>query len=210
MRKDSPAPARLPSRIPRIRTRKKESETRKSLRSKIHKSKSKNQKSQHKVTIIFISVDLGVDSPLPHYLSLFLCSITTVLAVPMVRYVGLIASLAALVRTDAFSSCTSRTRVNPSSTGLAATRRSLLEHASKSLGIGAASLLLDLPSAVAREVTDVTSGNIPDLPIDAQRSYMQYRFPLQLAADFYIFDLQTMVADTGEVFLVFLFCLILF
>lgn len=33
---------------------------------------------------------------------------------------------------------------------------------------------------------------------DAVKSYLQYRYSLQLAADFYIFDLQNMVADTDE------------
>lgn len=50
--------------------------------------------------------------------------------------------------------------------------------------------------------TDATSGNLPDFPPEAIRSYLQYRYPLQLAADFYIFDLQSMVANTdsfGEV-----------
>ena len=53
-------------------------------------------------------------------------------------------------------------------------------------------------SALAREVTDASSGELPDLPPEAVRSYLQYRFSLQLAADFYIFDLQTMVGDTDE------------
>ncbi len=52
--------------------------------------------------------------------------------------------------------------------------------------------------AAAKVPTDATSGLLPDLPPDAVKSYLQYRFPLQLAADFYIFDLQAMVADTGE------------
>ena len=53
-----------------------------------------------------------------------------------------------------------------------------------------------------RTPTDATSGNLPDFPPEAIRSYLQYRYPLQLAADFYIFDLQSMVANTdsfGEV-----------
>lgn len=54
----------------------------------------------------------------------------------------------------------------------------------------------------SRTPTDATSGNLPDFPPEAQRSYLQYRYPLQLAADFYIFDLQSMVSNTdsfGEV-----------
>jgi hypothetical protein len=54
----------------------------------------------------------------------------------------------------------------------------------------------------SRTPTDATSGNLPDFPPEALRSYLQYRYPLQLAADFYIFDLQGMVSNTdsfGEV-----------
>ena len=50
----------------------------------------------------------------------------------------------------------------------------------------------------ARQVTNASSGELPDLPPVAVWSYLQYRFLLQLVADFYVFDLQTMVADTGE------------
>lgn len=46
--------------------------------------------------------------------------------------------------------------------------------------------------------TDVTSGSLPELPPEAVRSYLQYRFPLQLAADYYIFDLQTQVSNIDE------------
>ena len=54
------------------------------------------------------------------------------------------------------------------------------------------------PAGAARVPTDASSGLLPDLPPEAVRSYLQYRYSLQLAADFYIFDLQTMVADTDE------------
>jgi hypothetical protein len=103
-----------------------------------------------------------------------------------------------LVVADAFSTAIDRgvTKVT-TTTSLAATRRSILEDASKSLTIGAASLFLGVEGAKAREVTNASSGELPDLPADAARSYLQYRFPLQLAADFYVFDLQTMVGDTG-------------
>lgn len=66
-----------------------------------------------------------------------------------------------------------------SSTCLAVTRRSWLQDASKNLAIttaGASSvLMLDVSSASAREITDIASGNLPDLPPEAQRSYLQYR-----------------------------------
>ncbi|KAL7469514.1 hypothetical protein ACHAXS_009772 [Conticribra weissflogii] len=78
------------------------------------------------------------------------------------------------------------------------TRRQWLQTAASNLAIlGSAPVIF--PSSVAAKVpTDATSGLLPDLPPDAVKSYLQYRFPLQLAADFYIFDLQAMVADTDE------------
>ena len=60
--------------------------------------------------------------------------------------------------------------------------------------LAASAVALAAPErALAREVTDASSGELPDLPPEAVRSYLQYRFPLQLSADFYIFDLQNMV-----------------
>jgi len=88
-----------------------------------------------------------------------------------------------------------RTRMT---TTLSATRRSWLDASSKSLSVGVGSILLGTYSANAREITGPRSGELPNLPPEATRSYLQYRFPLQLAADFYIFDLQAMVGDTDE------------
>lgn len=76
------------------------------------------------------------------------------------------------------------------------TRRSWLQTSASSLVIGSG--LAFAAPAFAREVTDASSGELPDLPPEAIRSYLQYRFGLQLAADYYMFDLQTMVADTDE------------
>lgn len=56
--------------------------------------------------------------------------------------------------------------------------------------------------AEGRTVTGAKDGNLPDLPIEAGKSYLQYRFQLQLAADYYIFDLQGKLGnidDWGEV-----------
>jgi hypothetical protein len=50
-------------------------------------------------------------------------------------------------------------------------------------------------SAQAYTPTTASDGNLPDLPPEAVRSYLQYRIALQIAADFYIFDLQTMIPD---------------
>jgi hypothetical protein len=54
-----------------------------------------------------------------------------------------------------------------------------------------------LPSTAA-DVTGASDGNLPDLPRDAVRSYLQYRIPLQIAADYYVFSLQGMVNDVEQ------------
>lgn len=70
-------------------------------------------------------------------------------------------------------------------------------------------LLLFVPSAFltshivtlptdAVAATGPNDGNLPDLPSDAVRSYLQYRIALQLAADFYIFELQNMLGDVDQ------------
>lgn len=46
--------------------------------------------------------------------------------------------------------------------------------------------------------TGATDGNLPDLPGDAVRSYLQYRIPLQTAADFYVFELQKLLQDPSD------------
>jgi hypothetical protein len=56
-----------------------------------------------------------------------------------------------------------------------------------------------LPQA-ANAVTPTKSsdGNLPDLPPEAVRSYLQYRIPLQIAADYYVFELQGRLADVDS------------
>jgi hypothetical protein len=52
------------------------------------------------------------------------------------------------------------------------------------------------------KVTGAADGNLPDLPTEASRSYLQYRISLQVALDFYIFELQPKLGnidDWGEV-----------
>lgn len=46
--------------------------------------------------------------------------------------------------------------------------------------------------------TGSKDGNLPDLPPEAVRSYLQYRIPLQIAADYYVFSLQDMIGDLDE------------
>eukprot|EP00549_Striatella_unipunctata_P009622 CAMPEP_0118678198 /NCGR_PEP_ID=MMETSP0800-20121206/3075_1 /TAXON_ID=210618 ORGANISM="Striatella unipunctata, Strain CCMP2910" /NCGR_SAMPLE_ID=MMETSP0800 /ASSEMBLY_ACC=CAM_ASM_000638 /LENGTH=256 /DNA_ID=CAMNT_0006574007 /DNA_START=127 /DNA_END=897 /DNA_ORIENTATION=+ len=47
-------------------------------------------------------------------------------------------------------------------------------------------------------VQAVTESKMDDLPPDAVRSYFQYRVPLQISADFYVFELQGQVKDIDE------------
>lgn len=45
-------------------------------------------------------------------------------------------------------------------------------------------------AAASSALTGPSDGHLPDLPPDAVRSYLQYRIPLQTAADYYVFELQ--------------------
>jgi hypothetical protein len=55
------------------------------------------------------------------------------------------------------------------------------------------------PSAgAASGSATISDGNLPDLPSEAVRSYLQYRIPLQIAADYYIFALQDMTGDIDQ------------
>ena len=103
----------------------------------------------------------------------------------------------------AFSTTSCRaTSAGCSSTSLNAepsTRRSWLQSSSSILlGSAIAATASNPQAAFAKTVTNAASLD-PDLPNDAIKSYLQYRYSLQLAADYYIFDLQNMVADTGEI-----------
>eukprot|EP00429_Kryptoperidinium_foliaceum_P053524 CAMPEP_0176090746 /NCGR_PEP_ID=MMETSP0120_2-20121206/45447_1 /TAXON_ID=160619 /ORGANISM="Kryptoperidinium foliaceum, Strain CCMP 1326" /LENGTH=291 /DNA_ID=CAMNT_0017424627 /DNA_START=44 /DNA_END=919 /DNA_ORIENTATION=+ len=86
--------------------------------------------------------------------------------------------------------------VDPTSSGSSTSRRNFFSAAAAGL------VATQLPIQPAGAVTGGKDGNLPDLPSEAVRSYLQYRIPLQIAADFYIFDLQDMVGDIekwGEV-----------
>jgi hypothetical protein len=43
-----------------------------------------------------------------------------------------------------------------------------------------------------------SGSSLEDLPPDATRSYAQYRIPLQISADYYVFELQDKIADVEE------------
>lgn len=90
---------------------------------------------------------------------------------------------------------------SPPAAAVESSRRSWLRTAASSLAIGSGLSLVASPApsfAFARDVTDASSGLLPEFPPEAVRSYLQYRYSLQLAADYYVFDLQTMVGDTDE------------
>eukprot|EP00534_Pseudo-nitzschia_fraudulenta_P000749 CAMPEP_0201124750 /NCGR_PEP_ID=MMETSP0850-20130426/17004_1 /ASSEMBLY_ACC=CAM_ASM_000622 /TAXON_ID=183588 /ORGANISM="Pseudo-nitzschia fraudulenta, Strain WWA7" /LENGTH=309 /DNA_ID=CAMNT_0047392355 /DNA_START=60 /DNA_END=989 /DNA_ORIENTATION=- len=55
------------------------------------------------------------------------------------------------------------------------------------------------PSAgAAPTIATAADGSLPDLPNEAVRSYLQYRIPLQIAADYYVFALQDMIGDIDQ------------
>mmetsp|Transcript_2120 Transcript_2120/g.4552 ORF Transcript_2120/g.4552 Transcript_2120/m.4552 type:complete len:314 (+) Transcript_2120:217-1158(+) len=63
---------------------------------------------------------------------------------------------------------------------------------------GMAMLTALSPVAGASGIATSADGNLGDLPNDAVRSYLQYRIPLQIAADYYVFALQDMVGDVDQ------------
>jgi len=90
---------------------------------------------------------------------------------------------------------------SPSPDSGSSSRRDLLRQAPSLLAlVGAVGTNFCLPQSAtaAAKLTGVTDGNLPELPFEASRSYLQYRFALQVAADYYVFDLQSKVADIDE------------
>ena len=78
------------------------------------------------------------------------------------------------------------------------TRRGFIEWTSAMMVPMSTGLLLVTRPRGARAVassavTGPSDGNLPDLPPDAVRSYLQYRIPLQTAADYYVFELQSLL-----------------
>ena len=59
-------------------------------------------------------------------------------------------------------------------------------------------LLLHPKQSWAITRTSADSGQDLDLPPEAQRSYFQYRIPLQTSADLYVFELQDILQDPNE------------
>ena len=80
---------------------------------------------------------------------------------------------------------------------LLGSRRQLFQ---RTASMTAASLLVPFLVAPtpALAAASKSVGNLDDLPPDGKKSYLQYRIQLQIFADFFIYDLQTLVEDTDE------------
>jgi hypothetical protein len=76
-----------------------------------------------------------------------------------------------------------------SRTGKQITRRGVFQIASIAVGES----LFASQSALA-----VDQGSLDDLPPQAARSYLQYRLPLQMGADYYLWTLQEKIKDTND------------
>jgi hypothetical protein len=104
---------------------------------------------------------------------------------------GVVGAFSTGLKTASPSSSTSLYAEVPS------TRRSWLQSSSSVL-LGSVIASASSPQVAFAKTATSASSLDPDLPKDAIKSYLQYRYSLQLAADYYIFDLQNMVADTGK------------
>lgn len=79
--------------------------------------------------------------------------------------------------------------------GTAASRRRFFDTTIATVAT-AAVLGLPIPASAIEDVT--MKGNMPDLPPETVRSYLQYRMPLQTAADFYLFELRDQLGNTAD------------
>lgn len=122
----------------------------------------------------------------------------------MVNYRALFLALSSCVAVSAFTTnpISSTFTVDNESMKLNAisNRRNFLTKSASFIPVSTF-LLTNTPSAYAIDKSKVTtseSGLLPDLPPDASRSYLQYRTPLQISADYYLFDLRDQVKDTNS------------
>ena len=80
-------------------------------------------------------------------------------------------------------------------------RRELFRNLVTSAGT-AALVLSPLPSVNVPVANAASGASLDDLPKEAQRSYQQYRIPLQVSADYYLWELRDKISridDWGEV-----------
>ena len=105
---------------------------------------------------------------------------------------------------NAFKSSSLSTSLNLSSESATegnddVSRRQLFQRAAASAA-AAASLASTRPSVASAAMTG--AADLPDLPTEAVRSYLQYRVPLQISADYYLWELRDKISridDWGEV-----------
>jgi len=89
--------------------------------------------------------------------------------------------------------------VSPTDIPLKNDRRAFLDSLLiKYVGSTSAALVIASFPGTSSAMTTGIDGNLPDLPNDAVRSYLQYRIPLKIAADYYIFSLQGMISDVDQ------------
>ena len=68
----------------------------------------------------------------------------------------------------------------------------------QSLGLVLGATALSTSPFPSYAATGPSDGNLPDLPGEAVRSYLQYRAPLQTSADFYLFDILDTLDDPSN------------
>lgn len=97
------------------------------------------------------------------------------------------------------SSCTSlNSKTSSNSDTATSSRREWIQTTIAATGALAIGESLTGFSTPAHAVAGFADGNLPDLPPDAGRSYLQYRVPLQIAADYYVFELNDQLRDIDE------------
>jgi len=113
-------------------------------------------------------------------------------------------ALSGAAKTSAFApqSLSSSTAGDITSTSLNLERRQMLQIPALAIFGTLAGSTINVNEAGAATITGASDGLLPDLPTEAVRSYLQYRIPLQIAADYYVFELLpklSSIDDWGEV-----------
>mmetsp|Transcript_19281 Transcript_19281/g.29211 ORF Transcript_19281/g.29211 Transcript_19281/m.29211 type:complete len:304 (-) Transcript_19281:68-979(-) len=117
---------------------------------------------------------------------------------------SLLLILSGAAKTSAFApqSLSSSTAGDITSTSLNLERRQMLQIPALAILGTLSSSTIDVNKAGAATIAGASAGLLPDLPSEAVRSYLQYRIPLQIAADYYVFELLpklSSIDDWGEV-----------
>ena len=100
---------------------------------------------------------------------------------------------------SAFAPATEMTPRSSTSLSAETDRRSVLQNIPSLAFLSAAAItsstVLPQPS---NAITGAGDGNLPDLPPEAARSYLQYRIPLQVATDYYLFELKDKLSNIDD------------